>query len=250
MTLLVDAGNTRLKWARARDGVVGPVSALPLDDALPEALALAWREPATSVWIASVASDERTQRIAAAARRAFPDAAIELPVSPAHGVGVTNAYAEPARLGIDRFLALVAARARGDTPALTVSLGTALAIDALAREGRHLGGLIAPSPSLMRDAVLGGTARVAWREAPPLGEFGASTEAGLHAGAWHAAAALVERAAARLERRVGETPRVLIAGGGADALAPLLEIAHERVPALVLEGLALMAHAAAADGVR
>ena len=250
MTLLIDVGNTRLKWARARDGGVGPVSALPLDDALPQALALAWHEPAESVWIASVASPDRTHHVAAAARRAFPDATIELPTSPAQALGVTNAYAEPARLGIDRFLALAAARARGDSPALTVSIGTALAIDALARDGRHLGGLIAPSPTMMRDAVLGATARVSWREAPPLDDFGASTEACLHAGAWHAAAALVERAAARLEARLGEPPRVLVAGGGADALTPLLDIAHERVPALVLEGLALMARAGTGRGVR
>ncbi|HET9485145.1 MAG TPA: type III pantothenate kinase [Xanthomonadales bacterium] len=251
MILLVDTGNTRLKWALASPHALGPVSALPLDDALPEALALAWRDArAAAVWIASVASAERTARIVESARRAFPDASIETPLSPRAALGVTNAYAEPERLGIDRFLALAAARARGDSPALTVSLGTALAIDALAREGVHLGGMIAPAPDAMRAAVLGATARVAWREVPLPHDFGTSTEAGLQAGTWHAAAALVERAAALLEARCGERPRVLVAGGGGHALSALLGIAHESTPALVLEGLALMARAGGDARVR
>jgi len=240
--LLVDIGNTRLKWTRSRDDTLAPIAAHALDDALDDALASAWLGEVDDVWIASVASPARTASVVAAARRAWPQAPIEVPATPAQACGVFNAYEEPARLGIDRFLALIAARARGEGPALVASLGTALAIDGLARAGLHLGGLIAPSPDLMRNAVLGATARTASRGTPEIADFGRSTQACLTSGSWLAAAALVERAAARLAAKVAEPVRVLIAGGGAPALSPLLGIEHELAPALVLEGLARFAH--------
>lgn len=248
--LLVDIGNTRLKWTRASGESLGAVVAHALDESLAGALATDWNGDADEVWIASVAASAVTADVAAAARRAFPRARIEVPSTPAHALGVTTAYAEPERLGIDRFLALVAARARGEGPALVASLGTALAIDALARDGRHLGGLIAPSPELMREALLGATARPTFRGTPGLADFGRSTEACLHAGTWHAAAALVERAASRAAAIAGEPVRVLLAGGGASTLSPLVEVAHELAPALVLEGLARYAQAGGTPIVR
>lgn len=240
--LLVDIGNSRIKWTRVLNDVLGPVTAHALDESLDEALAAAWVGEADDVWIASVASTARTASVVAAARRAWPRAPVEVPETPARACGVVNAYEEPARLGIDRFLAMVAARARGDGPALVASLGTALAIDALDRSGLHVGGLIAPSPELMRDAVLGTTARTAFSGQPEIADFGRSTQACLNSGAWLAAAALVERAAARLAAQAAEPVRVLIGGGGAPALSPLLGIEHDLAPALVLEGLARFAH--------
>ncbi|HVF34037.1 MAG TPA: type III pantothenate kinase [Candidatus Saccharimonadia bacterium] len=242
--LLVDIGNSRLKWTRSSDAAPGPVVAHALDESLGDALPGAWVGEVDEVWIASVASPARTAEVVAVAARAWPRARIEVPATPAQACGVVNAYDEPGRLGIDRFLALVGACARHDGPVLVASLGTALAIDALARAGRHLGGLITPSPDTMRTAVLGSTARTAFRGTPDIADFGRSTEACLHSGTWLAAAALVDRAAARLAVIAQEPVSVLVAGGGAPTLSPLLGVAHELVPALVLEGLARFAQSA------
>lgn len=242
-TLLVDLGNSRLKWAYVRGDEHAParVEALAHAELGDAALARAWSQPFERAHVASVAGAALTARVVAALKLAQPAAPVErIEHSPAAALGVRVAYAEPSRFGIDRFLALAAARSReAQRPLLVASLGTALAIDALAADGTHLGGLIAPSPEAMRRAVLGETARVEWRgdaiEAPPL--FGRSTEAGLAAGTWHAAAALCDRAAAGLEALAGAPPRVFVAGGGGAALAPLLEAPHELAPHLVLEGL-------------
>ena len=242
-TLLVDLGNSRLKWSYVRDDEHAPahVEALAHADAGDEALARAWSAPFERAHVASVAGEALTARVVATLKLAQPAAPVErLERTQREALGVRVGYADPSRFGIDRFLALVAARSRdSQRPILVASLGTALAIDALAADGAHLGGLIAPSPEAMRRAVLGETARVEWRgqapETPPL--FGRSTEAGLAAGTWHAAAALCDRAACGAETLAGGVPRVFVSGGGGPALARLLTVPHELAPHLVLEGL-------------
>ena len=157
--------------------------------------------------------------------------------------GVRIAYAEPARLGVDRFLALLGAHARGG-PTLVVAIGTALTIDLLDADGRHHGGRIAPSPSLMREAM---HARVP--HLPEAGgayhEFAGDTPDALASGCEGAALALVERSLDRAAALLGATPRMLLHGGGADALCD--QIDGDWVPALVLEGLLRWARA---DGQR
>lgn len=243
-TLLVDLGNSRLKWALVRDDEprIEDVEALAHADASDDDLARAGSAPFERAHVASVAGESLTARVVATLKRARPTARVErIEHAPASGLGVRVAYADPARFGVDRFLALAAARARESRPVLTASLGTALAIDALARDGAHLGGLIAPSPEVMRRAVLGATARVQSRGtgAPAPVLFGTTTEAGLDAGTWHAAAALVERAAHGLEALAGEAPGIFVAGGGGPDLARLLTVPHVVAPHLVLEGLLL-----------
>ena len=157
--------------------------------------------------------------------------------------GVRIAYAEPARLGVDRFLALLGAHARGG-PTLVVAIGTALTIDLLDADGRHHGGRIAPSPSLMREAM---HARVP--HLPEAGgayhEFAGDTPDALASGCEGAALALVERSLDRAAALLGTTPRMLLHGGGAEALRDRID--GDWAPALVLEGLLRWAHA---DGQR
>lgn len=153
--------------------------------------------------------------------------------------GMRIAYAEPARLGVDRFLALLGAHARGG-PTLVVAIGTALTIDLLDADGRHRGGRIAPSPSLMREAM---HARVP--HLPEAGgayhEFAGDTPDALASGCEGAALALVERSRDRASALLGTAPRMVLHGGGAEALRDRID--GEWVPALVLEGLLRWARA-------
>ncbi len=243
MKLLVDFGNTRLKWATfdGRQLCHGGVFA-HAQTPLRETLAREWHtlDAIQEVLVASVVAPTLEDALAAFTRERFGVTAQCLR-SPAAALGVRNAYAEPQRLGVDRFLALAAAHARAARLQVLVSVGTALTIDALAADGEHLGGLIVPSPELMRRAVVAGTARVdmrAGRYAP----WPASTDDAVYSGALYAAIGAIERFRGALAQRFAGTPALLLGGGGSAELLPLLGTA-ECVHDLVLHGLALWAQA-------
>jgi type III pantothenate kinase len=244
MQLLIDLGNTRLKWALATPGALHTRGALVHAGAgVAHALEHAWAElPAvTHSYVASVAPLAIDMDIESFAQQRFgvvPD----FVRSPAVALGIRNAYAEPQRLGVDRFLGLAAVHAAAPRAQVLVGVGTAMTLDALDADGTHLGGWIVPSPALMRDAVLARTARVGVSDGV-LAEFATNTADALHSGSLHAASGAVERFCANAARRFQAWPAVVLTGGGADELAPLLPGA-ERRDDLVLEGLALWATAA------
>ena len=240
---LFDLGNTRLKLAPLQaDGRVGPVHAIAHDG---HAFEPGWdaRLPARcdAAWVASVGAPAVRGALldALASRGARVQAAH---AQPSFG-GVRIAYADPSRLGVDRFLALLGAHARDAAQAwLVVGIGTALTIDLL-DAGEHLGGRIAPSPALMRAALHARAAVL-----PPTGgtyaEFAADTDDALASGCEGAALALVARSLEAAAVRLGRPPALLLHGGGAPALLSRLPVAVH-APALVLEGLAHYARAAA-----
>jgi len=241
MKLLIDFGNTRLKWATLTHGRMqaGGVFA-HLERPLAAALRSEWSglHRVEGVLVASVVGAAREEELAACVRERFHLDAQFLR-SPAVALGVRNAYTQPQRLGVDRFLGLVALQAERARAQVLVSVGTALTIDALAADGTHRGGLIVASPRLMREALLGATARVGtsegqWRELPH------STADAVFAGALYAAAGAVDRFRSAAAHELGAVPALLLTGGGGDELTSLLPDA-ERVHDLVLRGLALWA---------
>jgi type III pantothenate kinase len=139
---LLDLGNTRLKLARADASGLGPVTALAhgdagFDDALRDVLGQG--APGEAAWLASVAPEALRLRVEAAL-----EASGQRPrraATRAECAGVRIAYADPGRLGVDRFLALLAARDLGGDQ-LVVSFGSAITVDLLDARGIHHGGLI------------------------------------------------------------------------------------------------------------
>ena len=239
MTLLLDLGNTRLKAARLRDGQPVDVASFALaDDSLPQSFAnwLGAAPPARG-WLAAVAPEAAVARIVALA--AARGVALERVATQAHALGVRIAYAEPARLGVDRWLNLVAARRRIDGPVLVASVGTALTIDGLLADGTHLGGLIAAPPEATRAALIARAPRLDVARGH-VARFAASTEDAIESGALLGATALIERSLHELERAAGTRARLLLTGGGAAPLRPWL-MPHEAVDDLVLHGLAAWA---------
>ncbi len=241
---LFDLGNTRIKCAPLGPGELpGEVVALAHGDRdLASGLAGILPARFDTAYVASVASDtlrvalldalvNRCRRISIArTQRAFN--------------GIRIAYAQPQKLGIDRFLALLAAHARGNGAALVCGIGTAMTLDLIDDAGRHRGGRIAPSPTLMREAL---HSRVA--QLPSAGgayrEFAVDTADALASGCEGAALALIGRSMEAARRELGPTPRLILHGGGSGALLTRLENATH-VPSLVLEGLARWAGADAA----
>lgn len=239
-TWLFDLGNSRLKFAPLLpDGSVGEAYAQAHDGLV---LDPAWtqRLPAhiDAADVANVAqSPVRTALLEALARRATR---ISFAATLRHCAGVRIAYAHPRKLGVDRFLAMLGAHARQARPWLVVGVGTALTIDLLDAQGQHHGGRIGPSPTLMRQAL-----HQRAMQLPQAGgrylPFATDTEDALASGCLGAALGLVEHSLRAAESVVRQPLQILLHGGGAEAMRPLLPDA-EHAPSLVLEGLARWSH--------
>lgn len=238
MSWLLDLGNTRLKWAhRSPTGELQAVGALAhADTGFEQALdaALARLPRSGGAWLASVAREDLASRVAAlCARHGVPCERVRTRHAMA---GVRIAYAEPARLGVDRFLSLLAAHARGPGPWLIVGVGTALTVDLL-DDGEHHGGLIAPSPALMQEILAMRAPALDVAPGAPV-DFAGGTEDAIAGGTLGAALGLVERSHARATQRLGRMPSILVSGGAADSIAAALPLSCVLAPDLVLEGLA------------
>lgn len=243
---LFDLGNTRLKCAPLHeDGSLGEVVALAHEpSAFARQLQKLLPEYSDSACLASVASPALTAVVVEVLTQRFRR--ISLARSSAGLAGMRIAYAEPERLGVDRFLALLAAHRRGAGPWLIAGVGTALTLDLLDHDGLHRGGRIGPSPKLMRQALHRAAAQL-----PPEGgdyrEFASDTADALASGCEGAALGLIDRSLAQATRMLGQTPALLLHGGGADMLAPHFPDALG-APTLVLEGLALWSRVGRAPG--
>lgn len=253
--LLIDAGNSRIKWALLSDGRLGPQQAVATSDGSALSSALARVPKLERVVAVSVAGAKSEGALRAVLRRAgAPDP--EFLHSSAEAAGVRNGYRQPARLGDDRWVGAVAAwNLAGCYRAVcAVSIGTALTIDVVDCDGRHRGGLIAPGPTLMLQSLLRDTAGIAPRAKagargrrtttaaePKLPMLADDTSTAIELGCLCAAAALVDRTITDVTRTLRGRPVVFLTGGGADAVAPLLRSACKHREDLVLRGLAILA---------
>ncbi|HEY6456837.1 MAG TPA: type III pantothenate kinase [Steroidobacteraceae bacterium] len=242
--LLVDVGNTRIKWSVLRGDKLGRQKALEHAGLTARDLErqLFATRGITRVIAASVAS-VRLNRLLAATCRRKTGLICEFVASARNAAGLTTRYKEPWRLGVDRFMAVIAsyhmARARG---ACVVDVGTAMTIDLVDPLGVHLGGAIIPGPELMVGSVLKNTVGIARRArsaAQAKGMFVLDTRAAIEQGARYAAAAVIDRAVTEAQRALQRPPLVLLTGGAAVHIEPLLHCSYVSVPDLVLRGVAL-----------
>ena len=238
ISLLIDAGNTRIKWG-VHDGAGWQVTG---------AIATADSGAAAKSWGAAggargaVASNVAGRGVRADLELACSGAGILMRViasQPAQ-LGVTNGYRDPSQLGSDRWAALIAAHHAERGHKLVVNAGTALTIDALTDEGKFLGGVIVPGPALMRRSLDRGTAELRLTEGGFL-DFPASTPDAITSGAIQAGAGAVARMCEVMAKRGAAPARVILSGGAAAEIAPHLPIAHAMHENLVLDGLALIA---------
>ena len=239
MKLLVDLGNTRLKWALWDNGrrTMGGVFA-HADTTLEAALSNNWTAlpKPREIIVASVVGSDQEGELKRLLEAHF-DHVAEFVRSPAEAIGIRNAYAAPEHLGVDRFLGMAALHAASPRAQMLVSCGTALTLDALTADGHHLGGLIAPSPSLMRKALGRATARVGERVGE-LVEIADNTQDAAYSGCVLSSVALIERFRERFAARIGAQVAIVGDGGGLDEWLHLLPDV-ERGRDLVLRGLAL-----------
>lgn len=251
MKWLVDIGNTRVKWA-CGDGATlfdhGAFSYAP--DTLRRELAQCWsgarpRELEQAL-IASVAGPEVTATVRDFIAGTW-SVKVEEAVSELARDGLKNGYDAPASLGVDRWLALLAAWRKYETSLCVVDCGTAVTLDVVLHEGqrlggRHLGGHIYPGLATIKKALAMATGQIqADDDAVPALAFGRSTPECVSNGYAFALLGILRECLEKVRKEHGAELLAVITGGGAAALPPSLLPAHSRrEPDLVLQGLNLL----------
>lgn len=238
MTLILDIGNTAMKWRMRRGNDARQGGSMHGRDwpAVVDGLASVCGAEVGPVWVASVAGQQADEELAGLLAGTFGTRP-RFYYSTAEEAGLVNAYEEPRRLGVDRWLALIETWHRCGA-SIVVDCGSALTLDAVAADGRHLGGYIVPGLEMLRESLAAGTAEVKVAEdsqaalAP-----GRSTAEGVRHGILRMTVAFIRDAVVELQQGVSDTCKVFITGGDAQRVAPVLALEAELAPDLVLDGL-------------
>ena len=245
-TLLVDIGNSRLKWGVHRDALLRETGAIELHAIAAQGISVLpqqWPRAVDAVVICNVAGDAIGDRLAVGVRSRY-GVEPQFVQAERSACGVTNSYTEPHRLGVDRWVAMIGARAACAKACVVVDAGTAITIDALDDAGNHLGGQIMPGLQLMLAALASGTSKLPPVRARAAGDrdgvLANNSAAAMTEGVRGAAAGAVERVL-RAMRRDAKDPVLFLTGGDADSLYRSLGEMAELRPNLVLEGLACLA---------
>ena len=239
--LLVDLGNTRCKLALGADGVISQTLVVRYDDGAALDGYLTAYATGLPVLMASVANASATSAFAARLQDAGLGQ-IRLIKSTDQLPTISNGYRKPDQLGVDRLLAMVAARAVVAGPLCVVDAGTAVTIDFVDAGGQHLGGFILPGQLMARDCLLARTAIPHDPEIEANAMLGRDTATAVALGARYAVAGLVEHVVAgKAGVCYDQPPRVVVGGGDAAIFAPLLPPDCITLDHLVLRGLAVVA---------
>jgi type III pantothenate kinase len=247
--LALDVGNTRLKWALYEAPCAGArvlahgVQFLENIEKLADGDWCALPQPR---WVLGcvVAGDAVKRRVQE--QLELWDVHPHWVVSTAAEAGVVNGYDHPARLGSDRWVAMIGARARllvsgPPRPCVVVMVGTAVTVEALDAEGHFLGGIILPGHGIMLRALESGTAGLH----VPTGEvrdFPTNTSDALTSGGTFAIAGAVQRMVENLKAHCGADPVVYMTGGAGWKMAPIMSTQVELVDSLIFDGLLEIAH--------
>lgn len=155
--------------------------------------------------------------------------------------GVTNAYSDVNKLGIDRWMALIAVWHKYHSAACIVDCGSAVTIDALNTEGEHLGGLILPGIMLMQQSLSQKTMLEVNNKNETIEILADATEPAIRSGCILAIVGLIEHVLKELQKSPGGKLCCILAGGDAEKIKNHLpgEFIHD--PHIVLEGLSIVA---------
>ena len=246
-TLLLDVGNTRLKWGVLQGGEIRRTGRIPHAEIREKGIqVLTTRLPREfdDVFASNVAGTTFATRLSGVVS-AHCGSDVRYARSERRGWGVTNGYTQPRRLGVDRWVAMIGAFAEVQAACLVVDAGTAVTIDAIDDDGQHLGGQIIPGVAMMGQALATSTSDIPpVSPAPPragaaLGMFGRNTAAAVREGGQNAVAGAVDRAFQALQSNA-YTPTIVLTGGDGSRILNALCAAPLHRPHLVLQGLARM----------
>lgn len=252
--LLIDIGNTRIKWATISKKAVTPdllepellkkgsiihdghFSSLKIDD-LPGVSEI------DEVLISSVLTQESNENFKVAIKYKYPLAEINFFKSQKTAFGVTNAYESPETLGVDRWLGIIAARfdTSCEQGVIVIDCGTAITIDVADKNGKHLGGIISPGLATMRKSLNLATERLQLVDSGNVKPHCSNTIDAISSGTTLSLVGLIEHI---INNTAGaDQYSIFLTGGDANGLSKYLTTEHltDRIivePDLLLKGLA------------
>lgn len=239
MILEIDQGNTRLKWRLIEVGVVvrrgGEFNSnIEFDNWLE----LILEHEVSGVRAATVAGKGWQKRIGESIKR-LAGLDVQFAKVEPEAVGVKCGYDDPSKLGVDRWLAVLAASKLTPGACLVVDCGSAMTVDFWSGS-EHMGGYISPGYELMRRALYGQTAQVKFAGAAEhCLEPGRSTGDAVNAGLWASMVGSVIAAKIRLSELLGGVEvSLVVSGGDGERLIEVLEGA-DYYPELVMDGLGI-----------
>jgi type III pantothenate kinase len=237
-TLLIDQGNTRLKWVLSENGEI-------LENTAGSGDARYFMEVSrrgdlgqpVAILLSSVAGSAAVQELDGFAKSHWGLDVCQLK-SAAYGGGVCNGYADPESLGVDRWLAIIGAVKSYGMPVVIWDLGTATTLDAVDATGQHVGGMIYPGPATMlralgRDTKLNVPKHLSSAGIAP----GRSTSCCIENGVLAAQIGALNQFLRNLPLSVGANPKLVITGGSAREVLPQLDFPCIRDPWLVFRGM-------------
>jgi len=245
--LLFDVGNTRLKWGLCDGGQLvrtGSIRRETLSSSGFSSLTSKLPHSVDVVLASNVAGAAFATRFAGVIG-IHCGVDMRFAHSAREAFGVVNAYRQARRLGVDRWVAMIGARAASTGALCVVDAGTAMTIDAIDRHGRHLGGQITPGLGMMGRALasdtsdIGGVATTLRDPGQGMGLFANTTRRAVQVGALTAVCGAIERAV-RAMRDEGLRPTIVLTGGDASRILKQLDGKILHCPHLVLQGLAFM----------
>lgn len=237
MNLVIDIGNSRIKWACEHNGILSSQAVLTHAELNSGALWVLWQTlpVINQIALACVSSPDLLEKTVSTARRIWPSVAIIFALSQSQAFGVTNAYLQPHKLGVDRWLALIAAR-KSRQAVCIVDCGTAITLDLLDGDGQHLGGLICPGLTLMKKTLCFNTEALAFDSEPFDLNIANNTQSAIDSGTLLASIGLIESTLSRQTRHF----ELILTGGDAKRIAGNLACEYTIDENLVLKGLALL----------
>jgi type III pantothenate kinase len=244
MMLLLDAGNTSVKWGLCEGGnITAHGSFIYAENNFVDLADQSWSALQTpaGVVVANVAGKELGRRLSGWTIKHWGITPVFV-VATGQACGVTNAYTVPEHLGVDRWAALIGARQHGGGAVCVVDCGTAITLDTLGADGVHQGGVILPGVEMLKQLLLKNTALTnTSRTQEPAGLFAMGTADAINGGALYMAVAAIDRIVADMASALDAHPDVVITGGDASRILTLLACPALHDPELVLKGLAMLA---------
>jgi type III pantothenate kinase len=241
--LLVDIGNSAVKWALSRAGqLVQSGRFAHRDEDFPALATAAWSslQRPSAIVVGNVAGDAIAQDLRQWVQRHWSLQPRFLQ-STHMAAGVRNGYAEPAALGIDRWAAMLAAYAQYRSAVCVVDCGTAITLDLVDADGVHRGGLILAGIELMQAGLRANTANLHVTPAEaPLQLLASRTGDAIASGSVYAAASAVGHIGELMAGQCMQQPWLVLTGGDAGRIQPLLDIETRLHPDLVLSGLDIL----------
>jgi type III pantothenate kinase len=252
MLLAIDAGNTNVVFALVEDGAIRARWRIATDPRrtadeyavwLHQLLALEGfdRSIVTAVIVGTVVP-RALHNLEVLASKYFGVTAIVAGSTPEQW-GVELDVDEPASVGADRVLNVIAAHARHPGDLIVVDFGTATTFDVVDFSGAYKGGIIAPGINLSLDALVAAAAklpRIAIQEPSGDSVIGRNTEDQMHIGVYWGYISMIEGLIARMTAEIGRPVKVISTGGLAtlfDRRSPVFDAIE---PDLTIQGLWLL----------